>query len=122
GGVEPRKSIIRMVVFGQMKISEGESGRRAETHHQGRRDAKAVVLDDVPVGDAVLVCHHIEPQRRSLAEIGERLIDVGCQPLRLIRSEHQYPVRKRSKGWQLAVLLNDATSGTAPEQDRGRPL
>src|SRR5262245_3848426 len=53
GEIEPWKSVIRVVVFGQMEVSEGEPGGRTETHHQSRRNAKAVVLDNIAIGDAV---------------------------------------------------------------------
>jgi hypothetical protein len=73
-----------------------ESGWRAEIHHQSRRYAKPVVLDDIAIGDTVLVCHQIEPQSRPLAEFGERLIDVCCGPFGRIRAEHQGAVRERT--------------------------
>ncbi len=101
-----------------MKIGEGQPGRRAETQHQGRGDAEPVVLDDIPIGDAVLVHHQIEPQGRSFAEIGERLVDVGRCPPGPIGPEHQGAVCERAERRQLAVLLDDAAGGAAAEQDR----
>src|SRR5262249_39460556 len=121
GAVEqPGNSVIGNVVLGLMEVAEGGSGRRPEAERERRRQTEAPVLRDVAARDLRIVPHYVETERRAIAERGKRLIEVGRDASRLVRSHLHIAVEEAAFTRRFGALVERAARGAAAEGRGGR--
>ena len=94
---QPGNAVVRSVVRAFAQVAEREPGRRAQSEGQRGSDAVAAVLGDVAPGKFRIVAHQVQPESSSASQRGQRPIDVGGDPLGLIRAQVDGPGEKRGR-------------------------
>ena len=87
GQADGRHAAVGHVVLLHVQQVEEVAGVRTQAERQRRRDAPALVVDQVATGHVAVLCHHVEAERR--AGNAERLVPVGGDAL-LVVAAHRH--------------------------------
>src|SRR6185312_16554923 len=119
---EPRKTIIRRVTFGEVKIGDGQARRLVHPEADRRCNAIAAILGIRTSGNAALCSHRVEPNGRTARKVIDRLVDIRRDAARGVGAELCIHMHKLVCCWDLALLVDDSASRTSSELHARRPL
>src|SRR6185437_6473511 len=119
---EPRQAVVRRVTFGEVEVADRQPRRLVHAEGDRRRDAVTAILRVGAAGNATFGSHRIQPEGWATRDIILGHIDIGRDAACGIGAEVSTNVQESVGGGNLALLINDAARGAAPELHACRPF